>query len=394
MKDRQFFMNPGPTPVPERVKQASLRPLCSHRSQEFTSLLQETIERLKLIFATPEEILLLTCSGTGAMEAALGSLFREKERILGVRIGTFGDRFITIASRLGLIVDTLHYQEGEAAPPEEILDYIKRAPYPFAGLLITHHETTTGILNDIKGLAYLLAELPSPPLLIVDAISSLGAVELKTKEWGIDVVITASQKALMTPPGLSIISLSERAEKVMESKRPHSFYLDLKRASLAANRGETPYTPAISLIFALREALCMIEEEGLREVFQRHIILKDALREGMRAIGVKPFAPDTIASPALTTFLPPEGVDVHKLRRLMAREYGVILAGGKGELKEKILRIAHMGYFSRLDIIATLSALEMALLQLGVEIEAGESVAAAEMSFLKEVVEDEEDLNY
>lgn len=385
MITKQFFMNPGPTPVPDRVLLASQQSLFSHRSRQFSTLLQGITDRLQRVFQTEHDIIILTTSGTGAMEASLANLFTTEDKILGVSIGSFGDRFIEIARRLHLPIEVLCYTEGEAADPHEIIDRIQKETPPFSGLILTHHETTTGVVNDLETISALLHQLKSPPLLVVDAISSLGAVDVKTSQWGLDVVITSSQKALMTPPGLSILSISPRALHNMKENPSPPFYLDLKKAWASARKGETPYTPAISLFLALQEALAMMEEEGLENIFKRHLRLRDALRDGIRALGLKPFVRDEIASPAVTTILSPEGLEVKRLRSTLARDYGVIVAGGKKELKDKIFRIGHLGYFSPLDIIATLSALEMTLLQLGVEIEAGCGVAAAEKHFCKEV---------
>ncbi len=380
---KAYFMNPGPTPVPERVKRAMSVPLFSHRSQEFGSLFGSTAEKLKYVFQTEREVIVLTSSGTGAMEASLQNTLQAGDRVLGVSIGNFGDRFISIAKNRGLEVDPLRYQEGLAASPEEVLDRVKKESYQ--AVLITHHETSTGTVNDIETIGKLIGQLEHPPLLIVDAISSLGAIDLKPDQWQLDLVITSSQKALMTPPGLAMICISSRAWEKIANNKERPFYYDLQKAREYSRKHQTPYTPALTIILGLNEALSMIEEEGLERVFRRHLLLMKGLRAGIRALGLELLVADRLASPAVTTVCLPRGIAWEELQQKMKNEHRVTVAGGKKKLAGKVFRIGHLGYFSPEDILATLKALEKTLADLGHSLEKDAGTKAAEKIFQEEI---------
>lgn len=378
MERDKLLMTPGPTMIPPRVLQAMSRQIIHHRTKEFQAIFTEFNNKLKKVFDTQNDVLTFASSGTGAMEASIANLFSPGDKVLVGTIGVFGDRYVKIAKAYGLDVDVISVPWGQALDPE----YIKKrldadVNDEIKAVIVTHNETSTGVTNDIEAIGRILKGRRQ--LFIIDAISSLGGIPLKTDEWGVDVVVTGSQKALMAPPGLSFASLSPRAwEAVKQSKLP-KFYFDFLayREKLADN--DTPYTPAVTLIIGTNVALDMIMEEGLEKIYARNHRLAQATRAAAQAMGLELFAESSHASDIITAIKGPEGVDVEKVRKIMNLKYDIMITGGQGKLKGQILRIGHVGYVDQFDLLKTLTGLEYALRDVGYPVQIGAGVTAAQM---------------
>ena len=372
MKIEERLYTPGPTQIPQRILRAISRPLIHHRSEEFKELFEGIRERLKYPFQTQNEIFILTSSGTGAMEAAIANLFSPGEKVLVIEGGKFGRRWTGISRAFGLDVVRLPVELGEAADPEEVKGIVAQGK-GISAVLATLCETSTGVVEDIRGLGRALQG--SAALLIVDAVSGLAVDELRPDEWGVDVVVSASQKGLMLPPGLSFLSLSPRAwERVERSSSPR-YYWDLREYSGFAQRGVTPYTPAISLFFGLQEVISMFEEEGMEGVWARHRRLAQATRRGIEALGLRPFSHRP--SNGLTAVRIPADLDGERLLDVLKSDFGVLLAHGQEELRGRIFRLAHMGWIAEGDILRVIGALELALRKLGHQVAGGGGPGAA-----------------
>jgi aspartate aminotransferase-like enzyme len=377
MKGKQYLMLPGPTPVPQEVLEALARPMINHRGPEFKSLLLEATEGLKEVFCTSNDVLILTGAGTGAMEAAVCNFVSPGDRVLVVSIGSFGDRFASIAQRFGAQVEKLEFAWGSAADPAVLADRIRAdVNREIKAVFVTHNETSTGVTNDIQSLRNSLGDHPA--LFIVDTVSGLGAMPLETDNWNLDVVVAGSQKSFMIPPGLSFACVSPRAWEVAAKCTNARFYWDLNKAREMGAKGQTPFTPAIPQIAALVESLRMIRDEGLANIYARHRRLRDMTRQGVRALGLGLLADDTVGSTAVTAVLPPAGLDANALRKVLLERFNVVAAGGQGKLDNKIFRIGHLGYVQELDIIAVTAALEMSLIACGHKVELGSGVRAAQ----------------
>jgi aspartate aminotransferase-like enzyme len=376
-------MLPGPTQVPPGVLQALARPMINHRGPEFKELLEEATAGLKEIFRTRGDVLILTGSGTGAMEAAVSNFVSPGEQVLAVSIGAFGDRFAQVAQRFGARVEKLDFPWGTAADAAVLAERIRAdAKKEIRAVFVTHNETSTGVTNDLPALRAALGDHPA--LFIVDAVSSLGAMPLETDAWNLDVVVAGSQKSFMIPPGLSFACVSPRAWDAAAGCANARFYWDLGKARESAAKGQTPFTPAIPQVAALVEALRMIRAEGLPAMFARHRRLREMTRQGVRAIGLELLAADAVASTAVTAVLPPAGLEANALRKTLLQRFNVVAAGGQGKLDNKIFRIGHLGYVQDLEIIAVLAALEMALTLCGHRVELGSGVRAAQSVVLSE----------
>jgi aspartate aminotransferase-like enzyme len=356
---------PGPTPCPPQVLAAVAKPMINHRGRHFAELIGRVVERLKRFYRTQGDVLVLTASGTGGLEAAVVNTLSPGDRVLAVVIGAFGERFAAIAQAYGAEVVRLEYEWGRAADPDDVRRVLSRDPR-IKAVLVTHNETSTGVTNPLKALAAVVRE--HERLLLVDAVSSLGAIPLETDAWGLDVVVTGSQKGWMVPPGLAFVSVSQRAwEAYREAKMPR-FYLDLGRHKEALERGQTPWTPALSVLFGLDVALEMMEAEGLENIFARHARIGEMTRQGVKALGLRLLADERYASNTVTAVVVPDGVDERVLRRLLEDEYGVVLAGGQGKLSGKIFRIGHLGWVTEEDIRDTLDSLAQALPRVGYQL--------------------------
>jgi len=376
---KNYLLTPGPTPLPPQISESMARPIIHHRTPQFQAILKEASLGLKTVFQTSNDVFIISSSGTGAMEAAVINLLSSGDTALVVQGGKFGERWTEIAKAYGITCEIIDVEWGRAVDPEEINKRLKANP-KIKAVFTTLCETSTGVDNDIEKIAGITKA--SPAVLVVDAISGLGAIDLKTDAWGVDVVVSGSQKGLMLPPGLGFISLSPKAWKLVEASKSPRYYLDLRKARKALEQNDTPFTSSITLIIALNEALKMMQQDGLENIFSGHRKMADAVRVAVKALGLELFAP-TAASDAVTAVKVPVGIDGEKLVKTMRDTYGVTIAGGQAELKGKVFRIAHMGFIAEFDIITGLSCLEKVLAQMGYKITLGAGIKAAEEVFLK-----------
>lgn len=372
--EKMYLMTPGPTPIPPQVALEMAEPIIHHRSPQFQKIFAEVLERLRYLFQTKNDILLFASSGTGAMEAAVANLLSPSDRVIVVRGGKFGQRWAEICVTYGIEIIPIDVQWGMAVEPQEIEKILQSGnSQPIKAVFTTLCETSTGTLTDIQKIGEVVKK--SKAVLVVDAISGLAADDLRTDNWSVDVVVGGSQKGLMLPPGLSFVSISEKAWDIMEEKIP-SYYFNFKKYKKVLSKPDTPWTPAISLISGLQKSLRLIKEEGLENVFIRHQKLAAAVRDGIEAIGLKLFSKNP--SNAVSAVRAPANINSSKLVSMMRDEFKVWIADGQGELKGKVFRIAHLGYMQRFDVIIALSALEMTLAKMGYKLELGKAVAAAE----------------
>ncbi len=353
---------PGPTPCPPEVLQAMSRQMINHRGSEFQGILVDVTEKLKQLFQTKNDLYLLTGSGTGGMEAAITNMMSPGDKILSVSIGVFGDRFAAIAKHFGADVISYKVEWGKAAKADTVREFLKANP-DVKAVLVTHNETSTGVTNDLASISKAVKEYNR--LLIVDAISSLGSINFPVDEWQCDIAITGSQKGWMVPPGLAMVSISEEGWKAHASAKMPHFYWDFTRAKSYYEKGQNPWTPAVSIVFALQVSLDMMIKEGLPSIFAKQAKIGNLTREGVKSLGLSLFADPKYASNTVTAVASPEGIDANVLRRILEKEHQVILAGGQQTLDGKIFRIGHLGYVSEADIEKVMSALKEALPKAG-----------------------------
>jgi aspartate aminotransferase-like enzyme len=373
MGGKRYLMAPGPTPVPPEVLEAGARPILHHRGPDFRELMLRCLGRLREVCRTENDVLLFTASGSGAFESAVVNLLSPGEQVLVVSAGEFGERWAKLAATYGADVQSLRYEWGETPQPDDLR--AKLAETGAETVVLVHSETSTGVVADVEALGRVAAEAGA--LTVVDAVSSLGAVPLETDAWGLDVVVAGSQKALMTPPGLSVVTVSPKAwERAARSTTPR-FYFDWEKLRKALEAGSTPFTPAVSIVVSLDAALGLLLEEGLETAFARHAALGRACREGAKAMGLELFSPDEERSAVVTAILTPEGVNAKELVLALRDRFGITVAGGHGELGERMFRIGHIGYYDVFDITTALGAVETLLLERGVELERGAGVARA-----------------
>lgn len=370
---KEYLMIPGPTPVPDSVLKRMATPMVNHRGKEFAQILKDVTEKMKKVFLTDSDVILLTASGSGGMESAVVNFLSPRDKALFCITGNFGERFAKIAQTYGADVIRLAVPPGDGITPEMIEEAFEKNP-GIKALYITHNETSTAVTNDLSKVGEIAHKYNA--IVGVDAVSSLGAIELRMDDWELDVVVTASQKALMTPPGLAFVAVSERAWEYYNNAKMPRFYFDLGEAKKMAKNGETPFTPALSQVYAIDEALDILLKEGLEASWRRHKLLGMATREGLKTMGLKLLAKEDFASNAVTAVYPPDGILADDLRK-MAREEGIILAGGQSSLKGKIFRIGHIGYITSSDIIVTLSVIEGVLRKLGYNVEGGKGLERA-----------------
>jgi aspartate aminotransferase-like enzyme len=374
MAHKRYLFTPGPTPVPPQVLAALGEPVLHHRAPDFRDVYARVLGRLQEVHRTQSDVLLFTCSGTGAFESAIVSLCSPGERVLAVSAGSFGERWVTMARTFGCEVEELRYAWGETPAPEDLarkLDEIE----PVSLVFLVHSETSTGVVADIQALAAVAKAAGA--LVVVDAVSSLGAVPLEMDDWGLDVVISGSQKALMTPPGLATAAVSAAGwEQVARSTLP-SYYFDWERTRKAQQKLDSAFTPAVSLIVALDVALGLLLDAGLDAAFERHVRLGRACRAGIKAMGLELFSPDEDRSAVVTAVRMPEGLDATDLTLALRERHGVTIAGGQGDLKGAIFRIGHIGWYDEFDIATALSAVELVLGDLGAPIERGVAAGRA-----------------
>ena len=368
MAQKRYLFTPGPTPVPPQVLAALAEPVLHHRAPDFREVYARVLGRLQDVHHTQADVLLFTCSGTGAFESAIVNLCSPGDRVLAVSAGYFGERWIAMARTFGCEVEELRYGWGETPSAEELARKLTELE-PVSLVFLVQSETSTGVVADIQALA--AAAKDAGALVVVDAVSSLGAVPLEMDEWGLDVVVAGSQKALMTPPGLATAAVAASTwERVVKATMPR-YYLDWERTRRAQEKLDSAFTPAVSLVVALDVALGLLLDGGLDAAFERHVRLGRACRAGIKAMGLELFSPDEDRSAIVTAARMPEGMDAADLTLALRERHGVTIAGGQGELKGTIFRIGHIGWYDEFDIATALSAVELVLGELGAPIERG-----------------------
>lgn len=355
---------PGPTPVPAEILKAMTQPLINHRGPEFAAILRRVTARLQYFFQTNSPVLTFAASGTGGQEAAVANLFSPGDHVVAITIGSFGNRLATIAERYGLQVTRIEFPWGEAADPVTVEARLKSLA-PYRAVLMTHNETSTGVMNDLETLAALIRRLNPDALTVVDAVSSLGCVPLEMDAWGIDVVFTSSQKGWMTPPGLMMIAASTRAWETNKTAKLPRFYFDWELARKYLEKWEHPTTPPVSLFYALDLALEKMLEEGREAIFERHQRIGDYVRWRAKEMGLRLLADHQNASNTITAVLTPEGVDAKALLKVLREEDHVVFAGGQQHLEGKIFRVGHLGFFEEVDLVEAMDAMEMRLRAFG-----------------------------
>jgi len=353
---------PGPTPVPDKVLQAMAMPMVNHRGPEFKQALNDVTAKLKQIFQTQNDVFVLTGSGTGGLEAIIVNTLSPGDKVLSVSIGVFGERFGTIAEQFGAEVIPLRSEWGKAADPDAIRQALKAEP-KIKAVLVTHNETSTGVTNDLASISSAVKEFDK--LLLVDAISSLGSIELPVDNWHCDVVVTGSQKGWMVPPGLVMVSISQKGWQAHSTAKMPRFYWDFTKAKNSLEKGQTPWTPALSIVFALSVSLEMMVEEGLPNIVARHARIGQIARDGVKSLGLSLFADEKYASNTVTAVAASDGLDIKKMRKIMNEEHQIVLAGGQQTLDGKIFRIGHLGWVTEDDVKAVISALKVVLPQAG-----------------------------
>ncbi len=383
---KRFLITPGPTPVPPEVLSALSEPVVHHRAPRFTEILKQVVAGLKYVYQTENDIIVFAASGTGAMESAVVNVVNPGDHVLVGSMGNFGERWKKLAATWGAEVTALDYEWGTKVVPADIEKALAADP-AIKAVYVQFSETSTGVLNDIKAIGEIVARTPA--ILVVDAISGLGATDLTTDEWHVDICVAGSQKALMVPPGLAYVAVSDKAWAVVDKCTTPRFYYDYvaARKKMTGDSAQTPYTPAVSLMVAQNVAIDLIREEGLQNVFERHRVLARAAKEGVKALGLELFGPEDPEANSVTAVRVPEGVDGNKIGKIARDQWGVWLAGGQGQLKGKIFRFGHCGYFGHSDIIVGLTTVEMVLAELGYDVKFGASAAAAEQVFMQSTVQ-------
>ena len=371
---------PGPTALPPSVREAGARQMINHRGPEFAAMLERILSGMKPFFGTTSDVAMITTAGSGGLEAAIVNTLSPGDHVLGVSIGSFGDRFAKIAGVYGADVTRLDAEWGYAAAADELRERL-RTMSDVRAVLLTHNETSTGVMNPIAELAAAIREEAPEALILVDSVSGLGAVPFEMDLWGVDVVVTGSQKAWMAAPGLAMLAASPRAWAAMESARMPRFYLDLRAHRDAAANGQTPFTPAISVVFQVDEGLRLMKLEGAASIFARHAACASASRAGLQALGFELFADPRFASRTVTAAHVPEGLD-WKAFNAEVKGRGVVLAGGQGKLTGKIFRLGHLGSVTLEEILGALSTLEIACLANGLTVTPGVAVGAAQAAAL------------
>lgn len=376
---KNYLLTPGPTPLPPEVCESLSRPIIHHRTPQFQSILKEAHEGLKYVFQTSNDVYILASSGTGGLESAVVNFLSPQDSVIVVDAGKFGERWTEICEAYGVKADVIKVKWGHAVDPKDIEARLKEGKGSVKAVFVTLCETSTGVATDIKAVGDVVKNTDA--ILVVDAVSGLGAIDLKSDAWNCDVVVSGSQKGLMLPPGLGFISVSSKAWKLAENSKCPKYYFSLKAARKAYASNDTPWTPAIGLVIALNEAIKLIKAQGLEKIFAWHHTMAEAVRAATKAIGLELFAPDAYSDVVTAVRVPP-GVDGEKLVKAMRDTYGVTIAGGQSEMKGKIFRFAHMGYIGEFDIITGISCLEKVLAQMGYKFQMGAGVAAAQKVFL------------
>jgi aspartate aminotransferase-like enzyme len=373
--EKKYLFSPGPTMLPPEVLLKMAEPIMHHREPEFEKIFSEIREGLKYLFQTKNEVLVFTSSGTGAMEGAVSNILSKRDKALVIRGGKFGERWGEICKAYGIEFIPIDVEWGRAVEPEWVEEALNSDP-AIRAVYTQASETSTGVKHPIKEIAEIVKKYDDK-VIVVDAITGIGVFNIPMDEWGLDVVISGSQKALMLPPGLSFVALSDKAWRFVERSDLPKYYFDFKKELKSAKKNQSSYTPAISLFVGLRETLNMIRKEGLDRVFERHERLARATREAVKALGLELYAPDS-PSNAVTAVKIPEGIDGERLKDLFFERFGITVAEGQDRAKGKIIRIAHLGYYDKLDMVMVISALEMLLKEMGYSFKLGTGVARLE----------------
>ena len=368
---------PGPTPLPERVVRSMNRPMIDHRGPEFAAILAEITAGAKRVFKTKNDLLLLTSSGTGGLESAVANLVSPGDEVVAALCGNFGERFAALAAAYGANVVRLEFEWGQPVDPDDLKVVLQRHPKAQV-VLLTHNETSTGLTNPLRELAQTARS--AERVVVVDGVSSISSIDIETDSWGVDVAVSGSQKGWMAPPGIALVSVSERAWAQQAKARSPRFYFDWKEAKTWGQKGMTPFTPAVPVAFAMQEGLRMLEEEGLSKVYERHARLARATQAGLVALGFQLYAQEGFRSNTVTSAAPPPGLDVAALRALIDTKYGVVIAGGQGKMTGKMIRVGHLGAVAEGDVVQVIWAIEQALEELDIAPADGRGVAAVTAS--------------
>ncbi len=372
---KYFLLTPGPTPVPPEVAQAESRPILHHRTQEFGKIFVDVIEGMKYVFQTKNDVLMLTGSGTAAMEASVVNLLSYGDEVIVASCGNFGDRWEKICQAYSIKVNKISVDWGKAINPKDVEDLLKQNKN-IKAVFTTHTETSTGIVNDIETIGKIVKDTQA--VLVVDSISGSVNQKFLVDDWYIDVAVTGSQKGLMCPPGLSFVSVSQKAWQLVEKSTSPKFYLDFKKMKKSIENKETPFTPAVSLVVAVHKAIEIIKGKTLEKIWQETEKLAFATRTAVKSIGLKIFCDELHISNIVTPISMPENIDGQKVVKTLREEFGISIAGGQDKLKGKIVRIAHMGYIDKFDLIVGISGLEIVLNKFGYKVELGKAVKAFE----------------
>lgn len=372
---KKYLLAPGPTPVPPEVLSVMSEPIIHHRSPEFAAIMKDVLEGLKWLFQTRKTVMALSASGTGGMEAAVSNFFSPGDKAICVRGGKFGERWAEICEAYGLVPVNIDVRWGESVKPETIANLLRQDP-AIKAVFVQASETCSASVHPVKEIAEIVKGYENT-ILVVDAITAIGVMDLPVDAWGIDICVTGSQKALMLPPGMAFVSVSDKAWRFNESAKCPRFYFNLKKEKAKAEAGQTNFTSPVAMIIGLQRVLQMMQNEGLENIFARHARLADATRAAFRALGLKLLAVD-LPSNAVTGVYLPDGIDGGAFNKKLREDYGVTIAGGQAQLKGKIFRVAHLGYADTLDVIVALAAVERGLLHFGYNLELGTGVRAAE----------------
>lgn len=377
MQDKLTLMIPGPTPVPETVLKAMGRHPIGHRSGEFQAIVRRTTEQLKWLHQTTSDVLVITGSGTAAMEAGIINTLSRGDKVLCGDNGKFGERWVKVARAYGLDVEVIKAEWGQPLDPEAFRSALEAdSAKAIKAVILTHSETSTGVINDLESIARHV-RAHGTALTLADCVTSLGATNVPMDEWGLDVVASGAQKGYMLPPGLSFVAMSARAWEAYERSDLPKFYLDLGPYRKTAAKDSNPFTPAVNLYFGLEAALDIMQKEGLDAIFARHARHRAAAQAGMKAMGLPLFAAEGCGSPAITA-VAPEGIDAEQLRKAVKEKFDILLAGGQDHLKGQVFRIGHLGYVCDRDVLTAVAAIESTLQSLGLHKgNMGAGVAAA-----------------
>lgn len=371
---QQQLRIPGPTPVPDRVVRAGSRPMIDHRGPEFAELLADVTAGAKRVFETSNDLLVLTSSGSGGLESAIANMLSPQDEVVAAICGNFGERFAGIAAAYGAHVIRLEAEWGEPVEPADLAEVL--SAHPMAKLvLLTQNETSTGVANPLADLVSVARH--AGRVVAVDGVSSVSSMPIEVDRLGIDVAVSASQKGWMAPPGIALVTISERAWEMSERARAPRYYFDWRLAKKQADGGSTPWTPAIGVMYAVQEGIRMLEEEELENVFARHRRLADATAAGLAALGFRLFAAEGYRSATVTSALPVAGLDVGAYRRLLRTKYGLVIGGGQGKMTGKLIRVGHLGAVTDGDVVQVLWAMERALEELDIAPADGRAIAAA-----------------